>query len=249
MDFAFVPQTDSTNRHLKLVAEYELQKNKHLDDFFVLCADVQTAGRGQGMNRWHSERGVNLLASFYFEPPLPPNGQFVFNQFFALMVRDTLARYVDGVKIKWPNDIYVGNSKIAGILIEHNLIGNKIRYTIAGLGLNLNQTHFPECLPNPVSLKMLTGKEFDRKTYLKEMMAEGRGYYELLKENDFATLNKLYLKYLYRFQEECEYEVQGRKVSAIIMGIDDYGRLLLRTDAGENLVCGMQEVKFCMESR
>lgn len=245
MDFAFVPVTDSTNRHLKLAAEYKLQQNSHLNDFFAICADMQTAGRGQGTHHWHSERGANLLVSFYFQPPIAPNRQFFFNQFFALMVHGLVARYVDDVKIKWPNDIYVGDKKIAGILIEHNLAGNDIRYTIAGLGLNLNQTLFPEDLPNPVSLKILTGKDFDRKRCLEEMIAVGKPYYELLRKNDFAMLKQLYMKHLYRFQEAREYVIQDEAVVASITGVDDYGRLLLQTRSGENLVCGMQEVKFC----
>ena len=136
----FVDTTDSTNKKLKEL----LAENPELPDYFCVAADFQSAGRGQGSNRWQSDRGQNILASLLFKPSYPPAHQFVLNQCFALSVRKLLSKFVDGVKIKWPNDIYVGFEKIAGILIEHSIEGEHIKNTIAGVGIPLLGTWVSE---------------------------------------------------------------------------------------------------------
>jgi len=188
----FVENTNSTNLLLNEIVENSKSSGKNLPDFSCVAADFQTAGRGQGGKTWLSHKGENILASFYFQPTISPQQQIYFNYFFALTVRKVLSQYIDYVLIKKPNDIYVADKKIAGILIEHNIQGEKIKYSIAGVGININQTQFYPTLPNPVSLKLLTGKNFSREEILNEIVQFGKNYYNKLQNGAFMELEKEY---------------------------------------------------------
>ena len=194
--FHFVEVTHSTN----IVLHEKVEKNKISDmetpDFYCVFTDFQTQGKGQGSKTWSSNKGENILASFFFQPNILPNQQIYFNYFFALTIRAVLSNYVENVFIKKPNDIYVDNKKIAGILIEHNIQGEKLKYSIAGVGININQTRFDFALPNPTSLKLLTGKTFDREIILEEIRKIGKHYYELLQKGAFLPLEKEYESYV-----------------------------------------------------
>ncbi|MBQ5836990.1 MAG: biotin--[Alistipes sp.] len=128
----------------------------------VVWADFQTAGRGQRGHIWHSKRGENLTFSVVLEPTfLPIAEQFSVSEVVALSLVDMLSEYGIGARIKWTNDIYVGDKKLVGILIEHSLAPTTLRRTIAGIGININQTEFDASLPNPVSMAQLLGRELD----------------------------------------------------------------------------------------
>jgi len=243
----FIPVTDSTNKALaRLVADNKL-KNNSLSDFFALYSDYQTAGRGERQNSWLSNSGENMLLSLYFMPPLLPSQQFVFNRFFSLTVRKTLDRYIPGVKIKWPNDIYVNDKKIAGILIEHTISGDTIAGTIAGVGININQTLFDHHLPNPTSLKLETGRHHDTAELIREMIDIGKNsYYPLLVNRQYDLLKEEYLDHLYRLNEMHPYNIRGKKKDARITGTNDYGQLLLEDREGNIYTCGMKEVQFLL---
>jgi len=160
------------------------------------------SSRGQGNKKWMSRKGENILVSFYFQPGILPNQQIYFNYFFALTIRKLLSNYVDNVVIKKPNDIYVADKKIAGILIEHNIQGEKLNYSIAGLGININQVQFDASLPNPTSLKLLTGKTFDRAKILEEIVKIGTVYYNKLQNGAFKELENEYESYVKIFKIE-----------------------------------------------
>ena len=117
--------------------------------------------RGQSGNKWESEDGKNLLISIILYPSIIISCRTVsiFQWQFPLVFVILLSRYISGCTIKWPNDIYVNNDKIAGILIENSIMGDKIENTIAGIGLNINQNKFSSDAPNPVSLELITGTE------------------------------------------------------------------------------------------
>lgn len=129
----------------------------------ALMARVQTAGRGQRGNAWESEPYKNITMSIMLRPEqLPASRQFELSEAVALGVADLLVGLgIDGVRVKWPNDVYAGDRKICGILIENVVNGNNIGRSIAGIGLNVNQTEFLSGAPNPVSLKQLTGRDYD----------------------------------------------------------------------------------------
>lgn len=243
----FIPITDSTNKALaRLVADNKL-RNNNLNDFFAVCTDFQTSGRGQEKNVWQSNPGENILISLYFMPPFPPSKQFVFNRFFSLTVRKTLDKYVSGVKIKWPNDIYVNDKKIAGILIEHTIAGDTIAGTIAGVGININQTLFDHHLPNPTSLKLETGCQYDTAALIREMIDIGKNsYYPLLLNRQYNLLKDEYLHHLYHINEMHWYDIKGTKKEASIIGTNDFGQLLLEDRHGIIYTCGTKEVRFML---
>ena len=211
----FVETTDSTNLLLNEIAENAKKATTFLPDFFCVATNFQTAGKGQGNKAWWSEKGENILASFYFQPFILPQQQIYFNYFFALTIRKVISLYVnnvgalrampshtDNVKIKKPNDIYVGDKKIAGILIEHHIQGEKLNYSVAGVGINVNQTQFDAALPNPTSLKLLSEKEFNRETILEELVQIGEGYYKKLQEGAFIELETEYESYVRHVKNE-----------------------------------------------
>lgn len=235
----FIETVDSTNLLMKRL----LAENPDLPSCFVVAADYQTAGRGQGANRWQSDAGQNILASILFHPRFSPSQQFVFNQCFSLAVRRMLLHYLSDVKIKWPNDIYVNHCKIAGILIEHSLEGERIKHTVAGIGLNVNQTAFDDDIPHPVSLKLLLGKELNPKLLLHELIEECKNI-NCINNSDHQKINKEYHDSLYLFEMYALYEIEEKTILAEIVGTDKFGRLLLKDQRGKEYCCGMKEVRF-----
>jgi BirA family biotin operon repressor/biotin-[acetyl-CoA-carboxylase] ligase len=162
----------------------------------------QTAGRGQRGNGWSSRRGENLIFSIVLKnPEVPAREQFVINEITSLSVADFLAMHGISARIKWPNDIYVGKRKICGILIENSLKGMEIDWSIIGIGLNVNQTSFPEDLPNPTSMRLCTGNSnpYNTRTILEEYIEIFTGYYrEYLNGN--GSLEKLEQEFVSRMR-------------------------------------------------
>ncbi|MCL1850809.1 MAG: biotin--[acetyl-CoA-carboxylase] ligase [Bacteroidetes bacterium] len=193
---SFVETTHSTNLLLNEIVENYKNTGSRLPDFFCVASDFQTAGKGQGNKSWLSAKGENILASFYFQPSILPQQQLYFNCFFALTVRKVLSQYIDNVMIKKPNDIYVEDKKVAGILIEHHIQGEQLKYSVAGVGINVNQTHFDPVLPNPTSLKLLIGKNISREVLLEEIIQVGKEYYHQLQAGAFMELENEYESYV-----------------------------------------------------
>lgn len=240
----FVENCPSTNAELKRQIEDNLIIFNELKDFFLLYTNYQNAGRGVADNRWESERNKNVLASFYFKPPIPPQAQFRFNQFFSLTILNAISHFLPNAKIKWPNDIYVDTKKIAGILIEHSLSSDKIKYTIAGVGLNVNQLHFPTSLPNPTSLAIETGEFHNLDNIINLIIEEGQKLSTWLAPENSEELNELYLSKLLNLNVWKQYEIFGRTVTAKITGTDSFGRLQL-IDTNDNIhICHLKEIKF-----
>ncbi|MCR4857143.1 MAG: biotin--[acetyl-CoA-carboxylase] ligase [Bacteroidales bacterium] len=241
-----VHNTHSTNGLLSSMLQGESASERKIPPFFALWADFQSAGRGMGSNRWFSEEGKNLLVSFYFEPGIPASRQFLFNQYFSVATCRFMAQRVSDVAIKWPNDIYVGGKKIAGILIEHVIQGDKLKHTIAGIGINLNQDRFPSEIPNPTSLWMETGKHYDVEEFLHQYQQFLRAQYAQLSVLPAAAnaLREAYLGRLYQRDIPHRYRIQGQETTATILGVDDFGRLQLRDENGTDYSCGTKEVVF-----
>ena len=176
-----------------------------LDNLSVIAAGCQTAGRGQGDHKWHSRPWENLTFSVVMKfgegglAPLAARDMLLITETVTLALRRYLLRKRVSARIKWPNDIYVGDRKICGILIENILHGPEVSSSIVGIGLNLNQTEFPPDLPNPVSLSLLTGRSYDPVKELELFMriladcadktntAEGRRY-----------LHRMFERYMFR---------------------------------------------------
>ncbi len=153
-EYIHVEETLSTNTLVKqLAAEHSAAT------FLDVSADFQTAGRGQRGNSWESARGENLMFSLLCRPTfIAAREQFILSEAIALSVVETLDEYAEGFSIKWPNDIYWRDKKIAGILIENELgAAGETAQCVIGVGLNLNQTHFVSDAPNPISLLQVAG--------------------------------------------------------------------------------------------
>lgn len=169
----------------------------------VVMAERQSAGRGQRGNRWESPAGLNLMFSVVLRPDfLEAENQFYISKIIALAVTDALVSSGAQPRIKWPNDIYIGDRKAAGILIENDLTGPMISRSIAGIGMNVNQTKFDPSLPNPTSLALALGRETDRAGLFKRFYVMLSQRYEQLLDARHGTIDRDYLGRLYRFGGE-----------------------------------------------
>ena len=216
----------STNSHAAM-----LIRNGEPEEGTVIQASYQTSGKGQAGDTWESEEGKNLLFSIILYPcSVMAEEQFFLSIAVSLGICDFLDSRITGSKIKWPNDIYIGNDKIAGILIENSLIGENIESSIAGIGLNLNQVSFPDHIFKPVSLKMITGVNYDPDSCLSDLLNAVDIRYKELLYGDRQKLRNEYTTRLYRLNEFHIYSKKGKKFKARIMGITGSGLLIVQKD-------------------
>lgn len=217
----------------------------------IILAQRQTAGRGQRGHTWESREGENLTFSLLLEPLfLPPSEQFLISECVALGVCDALLHYGIEAQIKWTNDIYIGDRKLAGILIEHKLQGSALARTVAGIGLNVNQKAFSDDLPNPISMAQATGREFDREEVLQTVATSLMARYEQLREGGAKELQADYHQRLYRLgQEHCYALPDGSRFRGIIRGVEPTGALRIENERGELLSFLFKEVEFVIHGR
>ena len=226
MDFESV---DSTNNYMKS----KLVSNR-LKDGLLVRTKKQHSGRGQQGNVWESGVDENLLFSFVVYPSfLNIERQFVLSKAISLAVVDFVSQYAENVCVKWPNDIYVNDKKIAGILIENTIKGLKISSSVIGVGININQENFSKDLPNPVSLAMLCKKEFDNNELMASLIEKLNVWYNKLLLKQEKLIDKQYIDKLYRFNELHDYIVDGEIITAKITGIDADGRLIVKIGDGQ----------------
>lgn len=160
----WLENTDSTNDELRR----RLDQSENLT---IIAAERQSAGRGQGDHTWHSSPKKNLTFSILLRHHcLKASDILAVTSIMALGIRDYLQTKGIEPWIKWPNDIWVGEKKICGILVENSILADKIEFSIVGVGLDVNQTDWPSDLPNPVSLKDLTGREYDTHEELQQLL-------------------------------------------------------------------------------
>ncbi|MDL2282591.1 biotin--[acetyl-CoA-carboxylase] ligase [Parabacteroides sp. OttesenSCG-928-G06] len=230
----------STNSSLR-----ERIGNRLLPEGSVVWADVQTAGRGQMGNSWESEAGSNLTFSVALYPDvLPANRQFLISQITALSVQETLQQHTDGITIKWPNDIYWQDKKICGMLIENDIAGSAIYCSVIGVGINLNQEIFHSNAPNPVSLKQITGLDYDREELLHQFLSRFYHYYLLLLQEGEEEIRRLYIHALYRKEGFYFYEDESGRFEASIHSIEPTGHLNLQLHDGSLRRYAFKEVSF-----
>jgi len=232
-------QTTSTNWHL-----LQLSNVENLEEGTVVVAGHQTQGRGQSNNSWESEPGANLTFSILLYPLfINASRQFILSKAISLAVYDFVSQYVPNVAVKWPNDVYVGEQKISGILIENFIIGDFMTKSIAGIGLNINQKRFVSDAPNPVSLWQLTGKSFMLEKCLQALHAHIAIRYRMMYDNA-EKLNSDYLQHLYRYGKPCRYSANGVFFDATVTGVNDDGMLEMTAVSGEQKIFGFKEVEF-----
>lgn len=239
MQIVRLDSVESTNKYCEVLDLAEVE------DFTCYWALEQTAGIGQRGNHWHSAPGLNLTFSLVIKPVwLAAARQFMLTQAISIAISDLLTslHLPQTTHIKWPNDIYVGRKKICGTLTSARLAGDYIATAICGIGLNVNETDFPDWVPNPTSLRQLTGETYDPEEVLHTLLACIEHRYNALR--DGADISAEYLGLLLGRGEQRRYTYLGQPVTATIEGVDDYGRLLLTTDEGSQLCCNMKELAY-----
>lgn len=211
----------------------------------VVLAQYQSKGRGQIGNRWESEAGKNMLASIILYPnTLSAAKQFTIAKFVSLALADFLRNEIDGISIKWPNDIYVGNKKIAGILIENSIKGSNLFASVLGIGLNLNQEYFLSDAPNPISLKQITGKNYKIESVASEIRELIFDWYKKIETNNFAEIDSAYFSQLFRKREWKMYSKEETLFEAKIIGIGEFGQLQLEKRDGTVEEFMFKELEF-----
>lgn len=242
-------ETDSTNRYLTQLCDRE-----HVTEYTTVCADYQTAGKGQRGNTWESERGRNLMFSFVLYPSfLAAPQQFLLSQLIALAVKEELEQQAEDFCIKWPNDIYWKEKKICGLLIENELSASGIGRSIAGIGVNINQEVFRSDAPNPVSLKQITGREHDRGEILAGIMKRVKGYYETLHVAETgvraavaADIAGRYGRALFRREGWHLYEDRDGRFEARLLRVERDGRFVLQDRQGRERAYLFKEVAYVL---
>ena len=223
---------------------YLLKKGK-LQEGTIIHTNYQTAGRGQTGNEWESEIDKNLLFSIILYPSVvKPENQFIISKTISLGICDFLERYLNNVYIKWPNDIYVNDDKIAGILIESSIIRDEIENLIAGIGLNVNQEKFTSNAPNPTSLRNLTGKNLNLNEILSDLSNDLDKRYKQLLYNKISQINNEYISHLYRYNQWSEYQDSKGIFDGRIISVNDSGKIQIEDRRGRIYEYAFKEVDF-----
>lgn len=232
----------STNEH----ASELLSKSKPAAGT-VITTFRQTDGRGQIGSKWESEPEKNISLSVIFYPDfLAIKDQFLLSQFISLAACDFVKKHLpkSHVCVKWPNDIYVGSRKIAGILLQNSLVNNLIRSTVAGIGININQTVFVTNPPNPTSFHLEAGLDFDLREMVPSLCELLELRYLQLKSGKMVPLQQDYLSNLYQFEVSANYRRDSGEIfEGTITGIDEIGRLKMEV-GGKTEVFDLKEVRF-----
>jgi BirA family biotin operon repressor/biotin-[acetyl-CoA-carboxylase] ligase len=235
-------RVDSTNNYLK----NEVSKSAPLPEGTVILAEEQFAGRGQQSNRWISEPGRNLTFSLLLNPFfLHPSRQFMLNKTISVAVNEALSSVTgEPFAIKWPNDIYFGPAKAGGMLIENILSGASWKHAIIGIGINVNQRHFPEQLANATSLSKILQRDYSLDMLLSQLCSYIESWYLRLRAGDEKEIESSYLSRLFRYGKTGRYGLPGGDViEGIITGVSSQGKLELLTRSGACLF-DLKEIAF-----
>ena len=234
-------EVDSTNNYLKTL----LSNSTPLIEGSVIMAENQFAGRGQQQNGWYAEPGKNLTFSLLLKPHfLSIADQFDLTRAISLGVYDALNPLLgEQLKIKWPNDIYYGDRKLGGMLIENMVQGNQIKNSIVGIGLNINQEKFPDGL-NATSLKQILHQDYDLKILLSEICRHIEVYYLNLKAGKISFVRNAYLSRLYWLNELKAFKSQSGHFNGAITGVRDNGLLVVLDDNKKEMEFSLKEIEF-----
>jgi BirA family biotin operon repressor/biotin-[acetyl-CoA-carboxylase] ligase len=227
----YLPSCHSTNDYL-----LEKIQKEEVEEGFLVYTDLQSKGKGQRGAQWHSEEGKNLMFTVLLKPGfLEITNQFRLNIAVTLGIYDSLAELnLSGLRIKWPNDIYIANKKVAGILIESLITRNKMVSALVGIGLNVNQKGFSD-LPFATSLSIENkGIELDRWFLLESLCEKIENRYSELPQTDWLVLKKEFEQKLFRIDQWHLFKKDGEVFEGKIKGITHTGQLLIETKFGLN---------------
>ena len=235
----YIKQTLSTN-----ALAWEMNREKELTEGTVLYTDFQMDGKGQPGNSWEAEVGRNLLFSIVLHPQhIPMDELFLLSELVSVSIKDALDKYASGITIKWPNDIYWKDKKLAGILIENSLQGSRIKTVVIGIGLNVNQKEFKSNAPNPVSLLQITGKRQNRKQLLNQIC---RNIMNMYNDFDKDKIQTNYACSLYRKEGFHAYQADNVQFQAKISNVQPDGQLFLERENGKSEGYYFKEVQFIL---
>ena len=261
-DIMWFDSLDSTNNEAS-------RRLETIDNLSVLSAMSQLSGRGQRGNGWHSKPGENLTFSVVLKyaltlpeslkpgllMPLKVTDQFAVSEAASLAVVDLLSEYGIQAKIKWPNDIYVNDKKICGILIEHAVRGKNLTHSIVGIGLNVNQSKFDPALPNPTSMVLCcadkdVAQSFDIRDCLENFITIFSGYVNryLHSNGGLRNLRKMYLNQMWKKDKAMEFidNESGTRFRGIIRGLSDVGLLKVENEKGELIEFAFKEISYIL---
>lgn len=233
----------------------------------AIIAEHQSKGRGQRGNIWKSSQNQNLTFSIVVSRGIAITKQFYISKCVALGIVAALKAQNEKleVKIKWPNDIYVGDKKICGILIENDISGYMVSKSVVGIGVNVNQDSFDPALPNPTSLKVCCGREFDRAEVFEGIYRAIIGYFEILEgrgensceggenrdsggsENGCGEeqISRLYLENLFRYGSLNRFnDPRTGTFSGTIVGVEEDGQLIIKDHEGALRRYYFKEVEY-----
>jgi len=238
----FFRNLPSTNSHAAL-----LLKEKKLPEGTIIHTNFQKAGKGYSGNKWESEDSKNLLFSIIIYPSfVKAPDQFYVSMSISLGICDFLQGIIPGCSVKWPNDIYIKNDKIAGILIESTIIADKIESSIVGIGLNVNQQKFITDAPNPVSISQISGMIYDLEIIMKGLATDIDRRYKQLIAGEMAEIKNEYISNLYRLNEWSLYRDITGIFSGRILTIGEFGSLIIeRPDLGIRTYA-FKEIEFIL---
>ena len=235
-------EVNSTNDFLKNL----LSNSKPLPEGTVIMAESQFAGRGQQENKWHSEPGKNLTFSLLLNPTfLAIADQFDLNRVISLGVADALEPLLGNeLKIKWPNDIYYGDKKLGGILIENSIQGPQLKHAIIGIGLNINQDIFPADAGNATSLKQILHKDYDLRALLSDICSHIEAWYLKLRAAKKETVRIAYLDRLYWLNQQKQFRSNNNTFTGVITNVKNNGLLVVINEQSAELEFSLKEIEF-----
>lgn len=207
-----------------------LLNKKEVECETVVYADSQSKGKGLGSNVWYSEDYKSLVFSLIMFPEIKVDRHFVLSMIVSLAMCDYLRFKGIPAVIKWPNDIFCQNKKLAGILIENNIVGDELKSSVIGVGLNMNLSEFPSYLPEAISMFQLSKQKYDidkEVEIITEIITEK---FSACRDSDFEYLKELYLEKLFKLNEYHNYRSDGTVFTARIIDIREDGHLVLETE-------------------
>jgi len=236
----WLEEIDSTNKFIKT-----LINNNAIKNGTIIATKKQTKGKGQQNNKWLTEPNLNLTFSLYLEINIKATHQFYLSKIIALSIHEFINKEANNTTIKWPNDIYIDNNKIAGILIENTIQGENITKSIIGIGININQINFDTSIPNPISLKNITGKTYDINNSLNEINNIIKHKLKLI--NNFNNIDNSYNNILYKLNTKLNFkEINNNNIfDGEIIGTEQDGRIKIKT---QTLIkrFGFHEIKYIL---
>jgi len=258
--FIELQSIDSTNKYAMALVHGDILPDGQGEPQhgMAIFSHEQTAGKGQRGKNWASEKDANIALSILLNPfSLSIPGQFKLSVCIAVSLWDLFSKYAgDETKIKWPNDLYWRDRKAGGVLIE-NVIGSldpiaagsgigierseAWKWSVVGIGININQTSFPVGLPNPVSLKQITGRNYEPVELAKELCSIIEENYQTLIAGNFETVFSKYLDHLYKKDEKVKLKKSTRVFETTIKGVSETGQLITQHSIEERFEFGEVE--------